>query len=174
MFTTRRLVFLALLTALGTALHLVEALLPLPLPLPGVKLGLANLVTLLALSFYGFRDGLTVALARVVLGALLTGLFLSPAFLLSVSGALASTAVMALLLRWTRCFSLLGISMAGAVAHNLGQLGAAALLLQSSAVYFYLPVLLVAGIPTGLCTGYLLTLLLERLEQLGLVREWAR
>lgn len=168
-FGTQRLVFLSLLVALGTALHLVEALLPLPVPLPGVKLGLANIVTLLAIYQYGFRDGLTVALLRVLLGSLLGGVFLSPAFLLGVSGALIGTLLMALLVGHCRCFSPIGISMAGAVGHNLGQLLAASLLLQSAATIFYLPVLLLAGIPTGIFTGYVLKALLEECKKTGLL-----
>ena len=169
-FGTHRLVFLALLVAVGTALHLVEALLPIPLPLPGVKLGLANMVTLMAIYLYGFRDGLTVALLRVLLGSLLGGVFLSPAFLLGVTGAVGSTIVMALLVRYTKCFSAIGISMAGAVGHNIGQLLAASLLLQSTAIIFYLPVLLLTGIPTGLFTGYVLKTLMEESEKSGILR----
>ena len=158
---TRRLVYLSMLVAMGTALHVVEGILMIPLPIPGVKLGLANMVTLLALHLYGFRDGLTVALLRVTLASLVAGMFLSPGFLLAMSGAVGSTLVMALLLRHTSCFSMIGISMAGAVGHNAGQLLAASLVLQSGAVVYYLPVLLLSGIPTGFLTGYLLNELLE-------------
>lgn len=174
MFDTRRLVFLSLLVAMGTALHVVEGMLPIPFPVPGVKLGLANIVTLITLYFYGVRDGLTVALGRVVLGSLIAGVFLSPGFLLGLTGAVASTLVMALLLKHTDCFSVIGISMAGAVGHNIGQLLAACLLLQNNAIFFYLPVLLVAGIPTGLFTGYVLKYLLERIERADILPEFVR
>lgn len=166
---THRLVFLALLVAMGTALHVAEALLPLPLPIPGVKLGLANIVTLLAIYLYGFREGLVVALMRVLLGSLIGGFFLSPGFLLGISGAVVSTLVMAILLHYTRCFSVIGVSMAGAIGHNVGQLLAAWLLLQSAAIFFYLPVLLLAGIPSGLFTGYILKSLLEQSEKSGVL-----
>lgn len=169
---TRKLVFLSLLVAMGTALHVVEGMLAIPLPVPGVKLGLANVVTLLALNLYGVRDALGVALLRVVLGSLIGGFFLSPGFLLSATGAVGSTFVMALLIRRTRCFSMIGISMAGAVAHNLGQLLAASLVLQSAAVVYYLPVLILAGLPTGICTGYLLNALLE--EKTGVLGAFAK
>jgi len=169
---TRRLVFLALLVAMGTALHLVEGVLLIPLPIPGVKLGLANIITLLTLYLYGFRDGLTVALMRVVLGSLITGMFLSPGFLLGLSGAVCSTLVMAALLRQTNCFSMIGISLAGAAGHNIGQLLAACLLLQSSAIVYYLPILLLAGIPTGFITGYLLNALIAHDARSGIFREF--
>lgn len=170
-FGTHRVVFLALLIAMGTALHVAEALLPIPLPIPGIKLGLANIVTLLAIYLYGFRDGLTVALLRVLLGSLIGGVFLAPGFLLGISGAIISTLIMATLLRYTRCFTLIGISMAGAVGHNIGQLLAASLLLQSNAIFFYLPVLLLAGIPSGIFTGYLLTVLLEHNHKTGTLNQ---
>lgn len=170
MFNTRRLVFLSLLIAMGTALHVVEGMLPVPLPIPGVKLGLANIVTLIALHAYGVRGGVTVAVARVVLGSLIGGVFLSPGFLLSLTGAIISTLIMALLLKYTDCFSVIGISMAGAVGHNMGQLLTAFFLLQNKSIFFYLPVLLLAGIPTGLFTGYVLKSLLERIERLDMLR----
>jgi len=172
--STRRLVFLALLVAMGTALHLVEGMLLIPLPIPGVKLGLANIITLLTLYLYGFRAGLTVALMRVLLGSLISGMFLSPGFLLGLSGALCSTMLMALLLKRTSCFSMIGISLAGAVGHNAGQLLAAGLLLQSTAIIYYLPVLLLASIPSGFITGYLLNALLVHNEKSGILRDFAR
>lgn len=171
---TRRMVFMALLVAMGTAMHLVEGMLAIPLPFPGVKLGLANIVTLLAIYLYGFREGLTVAVMRVLLGSLISGMFLSPGFLLGLTGAISSTLVMALLLKQTRCFSMIGISMAGATAHNMGQLLVASLILQNSAVIYYVPVLLLAGIPTGLCTGFLLNSLLKHNEASGLFDDFVR
>jgi heptaprenyl diphosphate synthase len=170
MFSTRRLVFLSILVALGAVLHVVEGMFPIPLPLPGVKLGLANIVTLFAICLYGLRGGVAVATARVLLGSLMGGIFLSPGFLLALSGAILSTLVMAWLFKHTSCFSVIGISMAGAVTHNMGQLLAASLILRSSAVFYYLPVLLLAAIPTGLITGYILRSLLDRLEKTGQLR----
>jgi heptaprenyl diphosphate synthase len=169
MFQTRRLVYLSLFLAMATALHVLEGLFPIPLPLPGVKLGLANIVTLLVLSLSDLRAGLTVALARVFLGSLLGGVFLSPAFLLGLTGAICSTLVMVLLLRHTRCFSLMGISLAGAVGHNVGQLLMAALILQNQAIFYYLPFLLLFAIPSGLLTGTILQRLLQRLEGSGVL-----
>lgn len=163
---TRRVVFLSMLVAMGTALHVVEGMLAIPLPVPGVKLGLANIVTVLAIYLYGLRDGMTVALLRVLLGSLIGGVFLAPGFLLGLTGAVSSTLVMAFLLKRTRCFSMIGISMAGAVGHNIGQLLAASLLLQTSAVLYYLPFLLLAGIPTGMFTGHLLNSLLEHKSEI--------
>lgn len=171
MINTRRLVYLSLLLAMGTALHVLEGMFPLPLPLPGIKLGLANIFTLFVLYLYDLRAGLNVAVMRVLLGSLISGLFLSPGFFLALSGAVVSTLVMASLLKWTGCFSPLGISLSGAVAHNVGQLFAAVLLLQTPALLYYLPFLLLAAIPSGLMTGYLLKALLERLVRTGALQE---
>ncbi len=171
---TRRMVFMGLLVALATALHVVEGMLSIPLPVPGVKLGLANVVTLLAIYLYGFRDGLTVALMRVLLGSLISGMFLSPGFLLGLTGAVVSTMIMALLLKHTTCFSMIGISMAGAAAHNMGQLLAACLILQNSALIYYLPVLLLTGIPTGIFTGVLLNSLISQSEKSGMLNDLVR
>ena len=169
MFDTRRLVYLSMLIAMGTVLHLVEAVVAIAFPVPGIKLGLANIVTVIALCLYGVREGLTVSVARVLLGSLASGMFLSPGFFLSLSGSVAGALVMALLLRKTRCFSIIGICMAGATGHNLGQMLAAALLLQNSAVFYYLPVLILSGIPTGIFTGYLVMHLLDHLRRTGLL-----
>lgn len=171
---THRIVFMAMLVALGTAMYVVEGMLIIPLPIPGVKPGLANIVTLLAIYLYGFREGLTVALLRVTLGSLIGGIFLSPGFLLALTGAACSTIIMALLVRQTRCFSMIGISMAGAVAHNTGQLLAACLLLQSTAVFYYFPVLLLTAIPTGFFTGFLLNSLLEHNKTSGILHDFKR
>ncbi|MDO9081205.1 MAG: Gx transporter family protein, partial [Desulfuromonadales bacterium] len=152
MSSTRRLVYLALLLAMATALHVLEGLFPIPLPFPGVKLGLANIVTLLVLYLYDLRAAITVAIARVLLGSLLGGTFFAPAFFLGLTGAVLSTLVMALLVKKTSCFSPLGISLSGAVSHNLGQLLMASFLLQNQAIFFYLPILLLGAIPTGLVT----------------------
>jgi heptaprenyl diphosphate synthase len=159
------MVFFSLLVAMGTTLHVVEGMIPNPFPFPGVKLGLANIVTLVALCFYGFREGLAVAVVRVVLGSLVGGVFLSPGFLLSLAGAVFSTMVMSLLLQSAWNFSLKGVSVTGAICHNLGQLMTAAVLIHSWSIFYYLPFLLLAGIATGLITGYLLELLIERLEK---------
>lgn len=171
MFSTHRLVHLSLLLAMATTLHILEGIFPVPLPFPGVKLGLANIVTLLALYLYDLRAGLTIALLRVLLGSLVSGLFLSPAFFLGLSGAICSTLIMALLLKATKVFSPCGISLAGAAAHNLGQLMMAALLLKTTAIFFYLPILLLAAIPTGLITGTILQRLMERLERTDILPE---
>ncbi len=164
------MVFLSLLVALGTTLHVVEGMIPNPFPLPGVKLGLANVVTFIAVYLYGLRSGLAVGVSRVILGSLVGGVFLSPSFLLSMSGSVASTLIMAFLLRFAPCFSIRGVSVAGAVSHNAGQLLMAALIMRSCFIFYYLAFLLPAALVTGMITGHLLEKVIERLEQSDVIR----
>lgn len=166
MFNTRRLVFFSLFVTLATALGFLEMLLPNPFPLPGVKLGLANIVTLLVLYVYGVKEGLAVAVLRVLFASLLGGTFLSVSFMLSLSGSIFSTVVMALLIRYIPALSIIGVSMVGAVSHNVGQLLTASVLIQTPYIFYYLPVLLLAGLPTGLATGIMARLLLRYLRDI--------
>ena len=141
----------AILIALALALSYTERFNPLQLliPLPGVKLGLANVVTLVSLYLLGWKRTLPIVLIRCVLGALfgsLTGL------LFSLTGGLLSLIVMALCKK-TAVFSIYGISILGAAAHNIGQILAAMGLMMSVYVGAYLPYLLLIGIFTGFATG---------------------
>ena len=124
----RRLTRCAVLTALALALSVAEGLVPLTVlfPLPGLRLGLANLVTVYALCRLSGRDALLILVARCLLGSLLGGNLTALAF--SLSGGLLALAVMALLLRLS-CLSLFGVSIAGAAAHNTGQILAAMVVL---------------------------------------------
>ncbi len=177
MVSTRKLTTIAVLVALAIVLHLFEALIPIPFPIPGVKLGLANIVTLLALVLFDFKTALTIAFMRTVLGSLLSGTLFNIAFFLSFSGAITATCVMAILLYLGKSlnfhfrFSLLGLSVAGAATHNLGQLAMAALLIKHSGIFYYLPVMLLSSIPTGILTGLLLRELLKHLKASGQLDE---
>lgn len=154
--------------AVAGVLHAVEGWLPLPVPVPGVKLGLANIISLVAIVLYGWRDALAVAAVRVVLGTLLGGAFLGPSFALAMSGALASTLAMAYACRrWRPALSLVGVSVVGAAVHNLAQIGVAAVLVASASLLWYLPYLVLFALPTGLATGFTAAFLLARLPGFG-------
>lgn len=142
----------ALLTALALVLSYVEGTIPLQLliPLPGVKLGLANIVTLMALYFLGARYGFVILVCRCVLGSAFGGGV--TALIFSLTGGLCAMSAMALGKRLP-CLSVYGVSLLGAAAHNLGQILAAMVLLKSRYVAAYLPLLLVSGAGTGLLTG---------------------
>ena len=168
--TTRQLTLCAVLTALALALSYVENFLPLTLliPLPGVKLGLANLVTVFALYALGAGQALLILVARCTLGAIFAGNF--NALLYSLLGGLSAMAVMALLRR-RKGLSLYGVSMGGAAAHNCGQIAAAVITLGNGAPLCYLPVLLVVSVFTGTLTGYLSGLLFRALHHTHLMEE---
>lgn len=160
---TKQLALAALLTALALALNYTERMFPLPLlvPLPGVKLGLANVVTLFALCYLGAKMAFTILAARIFLGALFAGSF--SALLYSAMGGAAAFLIMALALR-SRRLSLYGVSILGAAAHNLGQIGAALIVLGNPAVVGYLPVLLTLAVPSGAVTGLLAALLFRAMD----------
>ena len=160
--SSRRLARYALLTALAMALSWLESLVPLAgvVP-PGVKLGLTNLVVIFALYRMGLRDAAAISLVRVVLVAFTFGN--SYSFAYSLAGAALSLAVMALLKRSGK-FSLLGVSVAGAVSHNIAQVLVAMAVMETSRLAWYLPVLLVSGIAAGVCVGAAGALIVKRIR----------
>ncbi|MDR0381058.1 MAG: Gx transporter family protein [Oscillospiraceae bacterium] len=150
--SARRFVLLAMLLTLALILGIVERAIPMDVMIPGVRLGLPNALILLALYLFSFRDVLTLVILKCVMTALLAGTFVS--FLYSVSGSLLSFFVMFGVLRLARArVSPVGVSIAGAVFHNLGQMLAACAVMGSVYVFVYLPVLLVSGTVTGLLVG---------------------
>lgn len=152
MIRTRKLTLCAVLLSLALALSYVERFLPLQLviPLPGVKLGLANIVTMIALYLLGSKAAFAILIPRCIMGAVfgggITGL------LFSLTGGLLAMSVMALC-RKCPLFSVYGVSILGAAAHNIGQILAAMVLLQSVYVAGYLPWLLLVAVATGFATG---------------------
>lgn len=154
-FGTRALCRLALLTGMALVLSYLEGLLPPVVPLPGVKLGLANLVTLFLLYRVGTAEAALVLAARILLSSLL---FATPAAALySLGGGACALLAMALCRRCGR-FSPPGVSVAGAAAHQLGQLAVAALLLRSAALFSYLTPLLLVSLVTGTINGLIFLL----------------
>ncbi len=142
---------MALLTAISLGIWVIEAQIPAPIPVPGVKLGLASVVTLAAMALLGRREALAVLVVRVLLACLFAGSV--SAILFSLTGGLLSWAVMALTiglfeekLRWV-------VSVFGAVGHNAGQLLAAVAVTKTPALIAYAPALLISAIVTGVFTG---------------------
>lgn len=163
----KKLTLCGMLTALAIVLSLAERLFPLDaiVPVPGVKLGLANVVTLFALTRLPTRDAVAILLCRVALSSLLMGSV--TAFLFSLFGGLLALAVMGLLLRAEGRFcSVLGVSVAGAAAHNIGQIIAAVIWMKTGAVVAYLPLLLVMSVPLGLVTGLTAAVVLSHLQKI--------
>lgn len=158
---TEKITRLALLLALGLILSYLESLLPVMYFVPpGVKLGLSNLVTMFVLYQFGGKDALLILSLRVVLsGFMFSGL---TSIIFGMAGGALCVIVMSLLKR-IGIFSVMGVSMAGAVCHNLGQLIAACFVVSNANMLYYLPILCAAGLISGIVTGYISALLINRL-----------
>ncbi len=158
----RRLAWCALLTAIALTIFVLEGQIPLSFRVPGMKLGLSNLVTLYALFALGWKEALGILLARILLGNVFAGNLM--ALLYSFSGGLLSFAAMALLRRAVTERQIWVCGTVGGIVHNLGQLGAAALIARTSGLLLYLPVLILCGMVTGAFTGLCAQLLLQRIR----------
>ena len=156
---TRRLTVMAMLTAAAMILSYVESLLPSP-GIPGIKLGLANIAVIFALYRLGWKEAAAVSLVRVGMVSVLFGSV--GALFCSVAGAVLSLAVMTLLRRLD-VFSAVGVSVAGGVAHNLGQILMAMALLETERLIWYLPVLVLSGLGGGILVGLCGALLVKRI-----------
>ena len=155
----RRMTMLALLFAIAMIFSFVESRVPTFIPIPGVKLGLCNVVVIFTLFTLGAPSAVCVSLLRVILSSILFGN--AAAFFYSLAGAILSLGVMILLVR-LHLFSELGISVVGGVSHNVGQLLMAWLILGTGGVMYYLPVLLIAGSIAGALIGLLSAYLCKR------------
>lgn len=147
----KKLTLLAIYTTIALTIFTVESFLPPLLPLPGIKLGLSNIVTLWLLMHTKARDALLVLLARILLASFFAGQMIS--LLYSLMGGLFCFAVMTLLFRFLGSRYIVFISIFGALAHNLGQILIAILITQLPSMLAYLPVMAISGIVTGLFTG---------------------
>lgn len=158
---TKKLAVTSMLIAVALILSYVESMLP-SFSVPGVKLGLANVAVVFAIYVCGKGSAAFVSLVRVLAVGVLFGSAVS--FIYSLAGAILSLCVM-MILRKTGLFSSLGVSVAGGVAHNVGQLAAAAIVMHTSGVFYYLPVLLLSGAVTGALIGLAGGILIGRLSR---------
>ena len=139
----RKIPYYGLFAALAILMGYVEFMIPVPVPIPGVKLGLANVIVIIMLYFMDAKSAFFVSLIRVLLSGLLFA---------GLAGALCSFAVMVLLQK-TGKFSMIGVSVAGGIFHNVGQIVVASLVVQNVRMAYYLPFLLVSGVVTGVLIG---------------------
>ena len=160
-----RVAYFGVFTALALIFSYVESLIPFQIGIPGVKLGLANLIIVIALYKMSLREAYLLSVTRVVLAGFIFGSMLS--ILYSLAGALLSLTAMALLKR-NGGFSVLGVSIGGGVMHNVGQLAVAMFVVQTFSVSYYVPVLLVAGLLTGLVIGIAADAMLRRMTGITL------
>lgn len=163
MSKTSRVTYTGIMVALALILQLLEGTLPIPYIAPGVKLGLANIITMIALLYFGFRNALVVVLMRTFMACFLSGRLSS--FLYSGAGALLSVLVMGFVFwKFRKHFSVHGISIMGAIAHNFGQIFVASLLISTVSVFTYFPILMISGMITGYFVGVIVSLLEKVLD----------
>ena len=161
-FLKTKVAYYGVFTALALIFSYIETLVPLPIAIPGIKIGLANLIIVFALYKLKIGEVTVLSVVRVLLvGALFGSLF---SVIYSLAGAIVSLVVM-YLLKKTEKFSVIGISMAGGVFHNIGQLIVAGIVLESLSVIYYAPVLLVAGVVTGIVIGIVSNEVIKRLQK---------
>ena len=153
--------YLGVFTALAMIFSYLESLIPFSIGIPGVKLGLANLLTVVALYKIGTREAFAISVIRIVLsGFIFANLF---SIIYSLAGGILSFGVM-YLLKKRGSFSVFGVSMAGGVAHNVGQILIAMYIVETFSVAYYIPVLMIAGVITGLVIGMAANEILKRLR----------
>lgn len=146
----KKIPYYGLFAALAILMGYVEFMIPIPVPIPGVKLGLANVIIIIMLYFMDTKSAFFVSLIRVLLSGLLFAGFAG--LLYSLAGAMLSFAVMAALKKTGR-FSIVGVSVSGGVFHNVGQIVVAALVVENVRMAYYLPFLLISGAVTGFLIG---------------------
>ena len=159
---------LSILVALGAMLFILENMIP--MPLPWIRLGLANVVTLLAIYWWGLKEATFIVILRVILGGLLSGRFLTPAFVLALSGGIASLFIMVLIHRYaSKLFSIIGISLWGAIFKNTVQLALVAFIyVKNIGIFSMLPLILFSTLFSGIITGYITHHLYSRIPFLRL------
>lgn len=151
---SRRIVYLGLMTGLAMGLHIFESFIPMPVPVPGAKLGLANIISLYVVLNFGLRDALTVTILRTILASLLSGTFMTIVFYFSFAGGLVSTLIMGIAYKMLpKQFSVVGISLLGSLTHNIAQILVAAFVIESMYIAIYLPYMLFFALPTGVFVG---------------------
>ena len=163
--SVKQLLRMAMLTAIALILFLVEAQIPNPVPIYGVKLGLAHIVTVYAVFALGPGPALMILLCRVFLGSVFSGQMMT--LLYSLGGGLLCWCAMCALRRVVTGRQIWVCSVFGAVFHNIGQMAVAVAVTRTPSLLVYLPVLIVSGVVTGAFTGLAAQLLLDRLDKLG-------
>lgn len=159
-YMNKKIAYLGLFSAVAIIFGYIETLIPVFAGIPGIKLGLANLAVLFILERYSWKDAALVSLIRILVIGFLFGNLFSIAY--SLAGASLSLLVMTLLRR-RQGFSIMGISIAGGVSHNIGQLLVAILIVENTSLMYYAPALLVSGVVTGFLIGILTSETIKRI-----------
>lgn len=161
-----KLLYLSLMTAVGIVLHIIESFIPIPVTgVPGMRLGLANIINLITLIIFGLKDALAVATIRCFVATLGTGAVTG--FFYSITGALLSTLVIwAIYKYFGKYFSIMGVSIWGALAHNVAQVAVASFMINNGLIFMYLPFLMLTSIFTGYFIGLAATFVSNHLKKI--------
>lgn len=159
-----KIAYLGVLAALAILFGYIESLIPFYFGIPGMKLGLANIMTVVVLYLLGTWEAAVVSVVRILVVSLLFGS--SYSLLYSLAGGVLSLVIM-ILLKHVKRFSILGVSLAGGVMHNVGQLLVAMIVVKEIRLTFYAPFLMIAGAITGMLIGIISKLLYERIKKTG-------
>ena len=166
MAKTKKLCFMAVLTAIALTIFMIENQLPSPVPIPGIKLGLANIITLTAMAILGRKEAGAILAARIIMGAIFAG---SPStFIYSAAGGILAYIVMCVTIGLFKENQLWIVSALAAIAHNAGQLGACALIVKTPGIFAYAPILAASGVITGVFTGFAAIYLILAVKKLKL------
>ena len=158
-----KMIFLSILVSIGLALSVLESAIPLPIAMPGARLGLSNMVVLVTIIIFGFKEGIIVSMLKSIVLVLVTGSISS--FMYSFSGAILSCIVMYLSYRFfSNVFSLMGVSILGALSHVTAQITVASLMMNNLKMYTYLPFLMLTSIFTGYFVGLASTYIVRNLR----------
>ena len=163
MKSTNKIIYLSLLVSLGLALNIIESTIPIPIAVPGAKLGLANIVTLIAIVMYGLKDAIIITVLRSFTFALAVGAFSSLPY--SLSGGILAVFAMYTVYRFgNKYYSLVGISLWGAFAFNVGQVSASSVILENIRIFNYLPIMTLISIFSGFFVGLSTTFIIRKLK----------
>ena len=160
---TNKMIKISLLLAVALIINYLESLVPLPLPLPGVKLGLPNIAIIIVLYRFGFKEAFIVSMLRVLLTSLLFGN--AETMLFSIAGAILSFTVMYLL---KKHFDIVTVSIVGGVTHNIGQIFMAIIITDTPALLSWIPFLMITGIVAGVVVGLVSSISYKRIIALDL------
>lgn len=162
-YSVKRLTQLSVLLTIAIIIFVLELQLPPLTPIPGIKMGLSNIITLVIILLYNKKDAFTVLVLRIIISSIFAGQMTS--FLYSIAGGICSFGVMCFASLFLKKDKLWVISAFGAIGHNFGQIVVAILLTGTWRIVFYFPVLFIAGITAGIFTGIVAQLLIKRLER---------
>lgn len=166
-YELKRAVMISMFAAVAVVLGIVESLIPITISIPGAKLGLGNIMVITCLIFFTGKDAWMLIILKTILTSFILGTFST--FIFSFFGATLSFLVMFAMLRLGKNqFSLIGVSVIGGITHNIGQLLAASLVLGTTGIFYYLPVLLITGVVTGIFVGMASRYLISSLRAIGL------